>query len=172
MTTYHFDNSRDGLNAQETTLTPANVTSATFGKLGFFQADGKVDAQPLVSGGPERERRCVNVLYVATEHDSVYAFNVDTGAQIWKISLLGSGEAPSDDHGCDQITPEIGITSTPVIDRAKAPCLWSAMSKDAGGTYHQRLHALNLTTGAELPAARRRSPAVIPAPARIRTTAT
>ena len=56
---------------------------------------------------------------MATEHGSLYAFNADTGAQLWQISRMGSGEAPSDDHGCNQISPEIGITSTPVIDRAK-----------------------------------------------------
>jgi outer membrane protein assembly factor BamB len=151
VTTFHFDNSRDGLNSRETTLTPANVTSATFGKLGFFQADGKVDAQPLYLAGLNLNGVATNVLYVATEHGSVYAFNADTGAQLWKASLLGSGEAPSDDHGCNQITPEIGITSTPVIDRAKGAIFAVGMSKDAAGKYHQRLHALNLTTGADLP---------------------
>ncbi len=151
VTTYHFDNSRDGLNAQEATLTPANVSSTTFGKLGFFQADGKVDAQPLYLAGLNVNGAGANVLYVATEHGTLYAFNADTGAQLWKTSLLGSGEAPSDDHGCDQITPEIGITSTPVIDRVKGAIFAVGMSKDAAGKYHQRLHALNLTTGAELP---------------------
>jgi hypothetical protein len=150
VTTYHFDNSRDGLNAQETALTPANVTSATFGKIGFFNSDGQVDAQPLYLAGLNVNGTATNVLYMATEHGSLYAFNADTGAQLWQISLLGSGEAPSDDHGCNQISPEIGITSTPVIDRAKGVIYAVAMSKDAAGNYHQRLHALNLTTGAEL----------------------
>ncbi len=154
VTTYHFDNSRDGLNAQETVLTPANVTSATFGKVGFFQGDGKVDAQPLYLAGLNVGGTATNVLYMATEHGSLYAFNADTGAQLWKTSLLGAGEAPSDDHGCNQISPEIGITSTPVIDRAKGVIYAVAMSefKDPSGkaTYHQRLHALNLTTGAEI----------------------
>jgi hypothetical protein len=150
VTTYHFDNSRDGLNAQETVLTPANVTSATFGKVGFFQGDGKVDAQPLYLAGLNVGGTATNVLYMATEHGSLYSFNADSGAQLWKTSLLGSGEAPSDDFGCGQITPEIGITSTPVIDRAQGVIFAVAMSKDSGGTYHQRLHALNLTTGAEI----------------------
>ncbi|HEX6494714.1 MAG TPA: hypothetical protein VF018_04475, partial [Acidobacteriaceae bacterium] len=149
VTTYHFDNSRDGLNAQETVLTPANVSSATFGKVGFFQSDGKVDAQPLYLAGLNVNGTATNVLYMATEHGSLYAFNADTGTQLWKASLLGSGEAPSDDHGCSQITPEIGITSTPVIDRANGAIFAVAMSKDSAGHYHQRLHALNLTTGAE-----------------------
>jgi hypothetical protein len=149
VTTYHFDNSRDGLNAQETVLTPMNVTSAAFGKTGFFQGDGKVDAQPLYLAGLDVNGTATNVLYMATEHESVYAFNADTGSQIWKVSLLGGGETTSDDHGCGQISPEIGITSTPVIDRARGTIFVVAMSKDASGAYHQRLHALDLATGAE-----------------------
>jgi hypothetical protein len=159
VTTYHFDNSRDGLNAEETVLTPANVTSATFGKIRTFpsgpagttvNADGKVDAQPLYLAGLNVNGTATNVLYMATEHGSLYAFNPDTGGQLWKVSLLGSGENPSDSHNCGQISPEIGITSTPVIDRAKGEIFAVAMSKDAKGRYHQRLHALNLTTGAEM----------------------
>jgi hypothetical protein len=153
VTTYHFDNARDGLNAQETILTPANVTSATFGRIGagFFQGDGKVDAQPLHLAGLNVGGTATNVLYMATEHDSLYAFNADSGAQLWKTSLLGSGETTSDAHNCGQITPEIGITSTPVIDRAKGTIFAVGTSKDTKGAYHQRLHALSLTTGAELP---------------------
>jgi hypothetical protein len=155
VTTYHFDNARDGLNAQETILTPANVTSATFGKVGFFQADGKVDAQPLYLAALNVGGTATNVLYMATEHDSLYAFNADSGVQLWKTSLLGSGEATSDPHNCGQITPEIGITSTPVIDRGNGVIYAVAMSRfqnpDKSYTYHQRLHALSLTTGAELP---------------------
>ena len=87
-----------------------------------------------------------------TEHDSAYAFDSDTGAQLWKVSLLGSGETSSDDRGCGQVSPEIGITSTPVIDRTAGAhgILYAvAMSKN-GSTYFQRLHALDITTGAEL----------------------
>jgi hypothetical protein len=153
VTTYHFDNARDGLNAQETILTPANVTSATFGRIGagFFQGDGKVDAQPLYLAGLNVGGTATNVLYMATEHGSLYAFNADSGTQLWKTSLLGSGETTSDAHNCGQITPEIGITSTPVIDRAKGTIFAVGMSKDTKGAYHQRLHALSLTSGAELP---------------------
>jgi hypothetical protein len=155
VTTYHFDNSRDGLNAQETVLTPANVTSATFGKIGFFPADGKVDAQPLYLAGFDVNGTATNVLYMATEHDSVYAFDADSGVQLWKVSVLGSGETTSDPRSCGQITPEIGITSTPVIDRAKGVIYVVGMSRfqnpDKSYTYHQRLHALSLTSGAEEP---------------------
>jgi outer membrane protein assembly factor BamB len=151
--TYKYDLSRSGLNPTEPTLTPANVAPATFGLLRVLSVDGKVDAQPLyvtnvaVAGAPH------NAVIVATEHDSLYAFDSDTGASLWKISLLGSGEASSDTHGCGQITPEIGITSTPVIDRgagAHGTVFVVAMSKDASSAYHQRLHALDLATGAEL----------------------
>jgi hypothetical protein len=153
VTTYHYDVARDGLNANETILTQSNVNSTQFGKIGFDTVDSKVDAQPLylanvIIGGQFR-----NVLYVATEHDSVYAFDADSGAQLWKTSILGSGETTSDDHGCGQITPEIGITSTPVIDRTQGPngtIFTIGMTKDANGKYHQRLHALDITTGAEI----------------------
>ena len=153
--TYHYDNGRSGQNLNETTLTPANVKSATFGKKGEFTVDGKVDAQPLyvsqVTVGGQRK----NVLYVATEHGSVYAFDADsisgtTSAFLWKASTLGAGETTSDNRGCGQVSPEIGITATPVIDRARNAIYVVAMSKNSSGTYFQRLHALNLSTGAEL----------------------
>ena len=151
--TYQYDNGREGANQSETTLTPANVKSTTFGKLGFYSVDGLVDGQPLylwqvsIPGSGTH-----NVLYVVTEHDSVYAFDADTGATLWQVSLLGSGETTSDNRGCSQVTPEIGITSTPVIDRSNGPngALYAvAMSKN-GSNYFQRVHALDLTTGAEL----------------------
>jgi hypothetical protein len=149
--TYHNDLARTGQNLTETVLSPNNVNAAGFGKVGFFSVDGKVDAQPLVVanlnlGGQGTH----NVLYVATEHGSLYALEAASGSAFWKVSLLGAGETTSDDHGCGQITPEIGITSTPVIDRTKNAIYVVAMSKDAAGNYLQRLHALNLTTGAEL----------------------
>ncbi len=157
VTTYHYDNTRQGLNAQETALTLANVNSTTFGLLGTYPVDGKVDAQPLYVGGLTLQTGTsthkVNVVYVATENDSVYALDVSTGAQEWKTSVLATGEVASDSRGCNQITPIIGITSTPVIDRsyaANGAIFVVGMSKDATGAYHQRLHALDLTTGVEL----------------------
>lgn len=157
VTTYHYDNTRQGLNAQETSLTLANVNSTTFGLLGTYPVDGKVDAQPLYVGGLTLQTGTsthkVNVVYVATENDSVYALDVSTGAQEWKTSVLAAGEVASDSRGCNQITPTIGITSTPVIDRtygANGAIFVVGMSKDATGAYHQRLHALDLTTGVEL----------------------
>jgi hypothetical protein len=157
--TYHYDNLRTGQNLKETILTPANVNSTKFGELGAFTVDGRVDAQPLyLSAVAMPSVGTKNVLYVATEHGSVYAFDADsvngnTSAFLWKASMLGSGETSSDDRGCGQVTPEIGVTATPVIDRtrgAHGAIYVVAMSKDASGNYFHRLHALDLTTGAEL----------------------
>jgi hypothetical protein len=152
--TWHNDNARTGQNLGETFLTPDNVNSDSFGKIGFFPVDGKVDAQPLfVAHVSVSSRGTPNILYVATEHDSVYAFEADTGAIIWQVYLPSTGETSSDPRGVNVLTPEIGITSTPVIDRGRGPngALYVvAMSKDANGNYFQRLHALDLATGEEL----------------------
>ncbi len=153
--TYHYDNGRSGMNLNETALTPANVNSTQFGKKGEFIVDGKVDAQPLYLSQVTINGQKKNVLYVATEHGSVYAFDADsingtTSAFLWKTTTLGSGETTSDNRGCGQVSPEIGITATPVIDRARNAIYVVAMSKNASGSYFQRLHALNLSTGAEL----------------------
>jgi hypothetical protein len=157
--TYHYDNLRTGQNLNETILTPANVNSAKFGKIGAFTVDGRVDAQTLYLSAvaiPTAGTR--NVLYVATEHGSVYAFDADsvngnTSTFLWKTSVLGAGESPSDDRGCGQVTPEIGVTATPVIDRTRGPhgaIYVVAMSKNGSGSYFHRIHALDLTTGVEL----------------------
>jgi hypothetical protein len=157
--TYHYDNLRTGQNLNETILAPANVNSAKFGKLGAFTVDGRVDAQPLyLSAVAIPSVGTKNVLYVATEHGSVYAFDADsvngtTSAFLWKTVVHGSGETSSDDRGCGQVSPEIGVTATPVIDRtrgAHGAIYIVAMSKDGNGNYFHRLHALDLTTGAEL----------------------
>ena len=101
--TYHNDNARTGRYLNETTLTPGNVNSNSFGKIGFLDVDGKVDAQPLYLSNVNVAGRTHNILYVATEHDSVYAFDADTGELIWQASLLGAGETSSDDRGCDPL---------------------------------------------------------------------
>jgi len=147
--TYHNDVARTGQNLNETVLNLANVNSTTFGKVRSLPVDGKVDAQPLYLGQLAIGGATHNVVYVATEHGSVYAFDADAGTQLWKVSTLGAGEVPSDTRGCDQVTPEIGITATPVIDRARGVIYVVAMSK-SGTTYFQRLHALDTRTGAEL----------------------
>jgi hypothetical protein len=152
--TYHNNNSRTGLNSKETILAPANVNSGSFGKLFTISVDGLVDAQPLylhavsIAGNGTH-----NLLIVVTEHATTYAFDADTGASIWHVTMLKSGEATSDNRGCGQVTPEIGITSTPVIVRPKGSngvIYLVAMSKDRSGNYHQRLHALDAASGNEL----------------------
>lgn len=152
--TYHDDIARTGLNPNETSLTPANVTSSTFGLLRLLGVDGLVDGQPLYLSNLTVGGQSQNVVFAVTEHDSVYAFNADTGAQLWKTSILGANESTSGDRGCSQIAPEIAITSTPVIDRSAGPhgtIFVVGMSEDQSGAYHQRLHALDVSTGAELP---------------------
>jgi hypothetical protein len=152
--TCHNDMARTGQNLNETILNTGNVTSAKFGKIGFDTVDGHVDAQPLYASGVAVPGNGThNILIAATEHDSVYAFDADSGATIWQTSMLKTGEATSDRRACDQIAPEIGVTSTPVIDRTRGPngvVYVVAMSKDGSGNYHQRMHALDLALGSEL----------------------
>jgi hypothetical protein len=154
--TYHYDNMRLGQDTSEKLLTPALVNQSTFGKLGSFIVDGLVDAQPLYlsninipSVGPR------NVLYIATEHGSVFAFDADsakgdTKGFLWMTSTLLPGESASDDRDCNAVTPEIGITATPAIDRNRGALYVVTASKDSSGNYFQRLHALDLGTGKEL----------------------
>jgi hypothetical protein len=151
--TYHYDMERTGLNSQEGGLTLANVNSSGFGLLHLLATDGVVDAQPLLLSNLTVGSASRNVVFVETENDSVYAFDADSFLLLWKTSVLGTGETPSDDHGCGQISPQIGITSTPVIDRTAGPhgtIFVVGMTLDTAGNYHQRLHALDVTTGAEL----------------------
>jgi hypothetical protein len=153
VTTYKNDLNRSGQNLSESALTLTSVTSSTFGLLRTLPVDGKVDAQPLYLSQLSAAGGSFNTVFVATEHDSVYAFDSDSGAVIWQVSLLGTGETPSDARGCSQVIPEIGVTSTPVIDRtagAHGTLYVVAMSIDAQSNHHQRLHALDLATGAEL----------------------
>jgi hypothetical protein len=151
--TYHNDNTRAGQNLNERILVPSRVNPSSFGKLFVIPVDGKVDAQPLYASAlaiPSQGTH--NVLFVVTEHDSAYAFDADTGTALWQVSLLKPGETTSDNRGCGQVTPEIGITSTPVIERNLGPhgtIYVVAMSKGSSGSYFQRLHALDLTTGQE-----------------------
>jgi hypothetical protein len=151
--TYHNDQARTGRNLAEKILTPDNVNSKSFGKLGFLSVDGLVDAEPLyvsnliVAGNPH------NVVFVVSEHDSAYAFDADTMAELWHVTVLGANEVPSDDRKCGQVSPEIGITSTPVIafnNRGHGLMYLVAMSKDDSGNYFQRLHALDIATGGEV----------------------
>ncbi len=151
--TYKNDVMRTGQNLTESVLTPANVKSSSFGLLRNLTVDGNVDAQPLYLSQLTISGTVHHALFVATENDSVYAFDAQTGATLWHVSVAASGETPSDDHSCSQITPQIGVTSTPVIDPSAGPhgtIFVVSMTKDASSNYHQRLHALDVTTGAEL----------------------
>ena len=151
--TFHNDVARTGQNLNETILTPANLNSSNFGKVGFLQTDGLVDAEPLYVSNLTISGAQHNVVFVVTEHDSAYAFDADTFAQLWKVSVLGANESSSDNRGCGQVSPEIGVTSTPVIDPhagSHGVMYLVAMSKDSNGNYFQRLHALDITTGAEI----------------------
>jgi outer membrane protein assembly factor BamB len=120
--TYHNDIERTGLNPNETILTPANVNHSTFGKVFLTVLDGRVDAQPLyVPSVTIASHGLHNVLIVATENDSVYALDADIGAVLWQTRTLKSSEVPSDPRNCGQVTPEIGITGTPVINMGTSP---------------------------------------------------
>jgi hypothetical protein len=160
VTTWHNDVARTGQNLNETILTPANVKPAQFGKLYSRAVDGYVFAEPLYLPGVTIGGQLHNVLYVATEHDSVYAFDADsnTGANaspLWFASLLtqaygaaaGATTVSSSVVGTD-IWPEIGITGTPVIDPSTGT-LYVVSKTAENGAYVQRLHALDVTTGAE-----------------------
>ncbi len=152
--TYHNDIARTGQNLNETILTTSNVNSSAFGKLFTLKVDSTVDAQPLYVSGLTVAGATHNVVYVVTENDSLYAFDADSGSQLWKVSAVLPGETAGSitPLNCGQVTPTIGITSTPVIDRSSGPhgtIYLVAMSEDASGKYYQRLHAFDLTTGAE-----------------------
>ena len=156
--TSQYDNARTGANTNETKLTPRNVNVQHFGKLFTLHVDGDVYAQPLFLGGveiPGKGRH--DVLFIATEHDSVYAFDAygNPSTPLWQASFLKDGltTVPARDANCPFISPEIGITSTPVIDPDTGTLYVLARTKDGSGffenVYAQRLHALAVTTGAE-----------------------
>ncbi|MBV9072650.1 MAG: hypothetical protein JOZ10_03380, partial [Acidobacteria bacterium] len=146
--TWHMDNGRTGLNNQETILTTANVSSAKFGKLFSYLVDGYLYAQPLYVSNLAIHGARHNVVFAATEYDSVYAFDADNfgdGTPLWKTSLLQPGETPQ--HGGNP-KPWIGITSTPAIDLS-TQTMYVVSSQDAGNGAFFRLHALDITTGTE-----------------------
>jgi hypothetical protein len=158
--TSHNDNGLTGANLTETVLTPANVNSTTFGKLFQYPLDGLTFASPLyVENVDVPGQGLHNVVYVATEHDSVYAYDADgrTSTPLWKDSFINPAAGvtpipPADTGENEDIPNEIGITGTPVIDRSTNTIYLVAATKEvSGGTtkYVNRLHALDLTTGAE-----------------------
>src|SRR4029077_13814011 len=90
-----------------------------------------------------------NLLFVASEHGTVYGFDADNGSTLWTKTTLAAGETPSDNRNCGQVTPEIGVTSTPVIDLTAGlhgTIYVVAMSKDSSSTYHARRQQLDITS--------------------------
>jgi hypothetical protein len=151
--TWHYNSARTGLYSSEISLTPTSVTATKFGKKSSYATDAAVDAQPLFLSGLMIGAQAHNVLYTATENDTMYAWDADSGSLLWQKSALGANETASDNQGCSELPSTVGITATPVIDRYFAPdgvIYFVAKTKDGSGKYHQRLHALDLTTGAEL----------------------
>jgi hypothetical protein len=155
--TQHNDNARTGQNASETVLNTSNVNVNQFGKLFAMPSDGQVYAQPLYVPGVTINGGVHNLVILATENDSVYAYDADSsGAPLWKASLVdaahgaGAGEAALNSAtttGCDEM-PQVGITSTPVIDPTSNTIYVEAKSTN-GVNYFHRLHALDLLTGNE-----------------------
>ena len=171
VTTAHNDIARTGANTTETILTPANVKTGTFGRLYSMTVDGYVYAQPLylpnltMGVGTPQAGTTHNVVFIATEHDSIYAFDADNNgganaAPLWKITLLdsahgatsGATTVPNGDVGTSDIVPEVGITGTPVIDASTKTLYVIGKTKETISgttTYVQRLHAIDVTTGLE-----------------------
>lgn len=168
--TYHNDNSRTGQNLQETILTPGNVKATTFGKQFSYLVDGYVYAQPLYVKDVPVQGQLRNVVYIATEHNSVYAFDADKpGTPLWQVRFIDpangittvpyqdtasppgyTGPGPVIPGGCNDLTPEIGISGTPVIDPVSGTLFVVAKTREASGTavaYEHRLHALDIRTG-------------------------
>jgi|HubBroStandDraft_6_1064221.scaffolds.fasta_scaffold00025_40 hypothetical protein len=159
--TFHNDLARDGVVANESALVPANVNSASFGIVAKIKGlSGQIYAQPLYMSGLYNASSLGNVIFLATQEDYVYAFDADTYQQIWGNSYIPSTETPVPTGlgrgiTCTNIYPNIGITGTPVIDpnttfHPNPVMYFVTKSVDAGGVYHQRLHAVDVVTGAEL----------------------
>jgi hypothetical protein len=158
VTTSQYDSARSGANPLETILTPRNVNVRHFGKIFTLKVDGDIYAQPLFLAGleiPGKGRH--DVLFVATEHDSVYAFDAygHPALPLWHVNFLRKGvtTVPEGDVECPFIAPEVGITSTPVIDADTETLYVLVRTKESTGSsssaYKQRLHALAVTTGLE-----------------------
>ena len=161
--TWKFNNQRTGLQPNETILTPANVNATQFGEKFSNPIDGWAYAQPLYVPNVTIAGAKHNVVFVATEHATVFAFDADSaGPPLWKTSFLGPGitTVPTGNNPLIPVQPEVGITATPVIDGSTGT-LYALAQTVENGVFANKLHALDITTGAERPG----SPAVLSDPA-------
>ncbi len=154
VTTYKEDDARTGNHSTETILNTNNVNQNTFGKHVTYPVDGQIYAQPLFLPNVTIQGASHNVTYVATEHDSIYAFDADAtkaGAPLWHTSFINPPNvvSPSNtDLSCNDMIPEDGLSGTPVIDRSSGTLYAVVLTKE-NGSYVYRLHALDIATGRE-----------------------
>jgi hypothetical protein len=150
--TNRYDLGRTGVQPHETALTPTSVSApGKFGLLFSRTVDGTIQAQPLYAQGVTIKGAAHDVVFVATEHNSVFAFDADDPAQsasLWRASLGPSAPAAGAPWTCTDLTPETGVSSTPVLDPSSGT-LYAVAETLEGGTYHHQLHALDWTTGSE-----------------------
>lgn len=161
MLTYHNDNTRCGANTNETALTLGNVNSSSFGCLFSYPVDGAIYAQPLVVTNVNIPGKGVHkVVYVATEHNGVFAFDADNagpgGGLLWSTNLGISAVTPNNDFGnrygaYHDLVPQVGNTGTPVIDPTTGTLYLDAFTHEGTNLYYHRIHALDITTGHERP---------------------
>jgi len=166
VSTYHNDLARDGANSQEYALTPQTVSTSTFGKQFSCPVDGAIYTQPLWMPNQTVNGATHNVVFVGTQHDSLFAFDADANPcqQLWQVSLIDTNHGATAGEvtvpagptgnlvgsGFGDITPEVGITGTPVIDPATGTLYVVSKSMNAAGTsFYQRIHAIDITTGSE-----------------------
>jgi outer membrane protein assembly factor BamB len=167
--TQHNDNARTGANLLETTLTPGNVNKTQFGMLFKRVVDDQLYTQPLVATGIQVDGGTRDIVYVTTVNNSVYAFDANDGEAalpIWHVNFGTPADVHSANFGCLDINGKMGIIGTPVIDKARGVLYVVALTRAGAPSgprtgFTQRLHALDLATGADLP----ESPVVIAAPA-------
>ncbi|HEU5376190.1 MAG TPA: hypothetical protein VFV38_12165 [Ktedonobacteraceae bacterium] len=152
--TYKYDNQRTGANANETILTPDNVKEQSFGQLISYPADGQIYAQPLYVPNVKVGNATRNLVFVVTQRDSAYAFDADStdgqAAPVWHTSFLNEGAVPvtSQAKKCPNVEPDMGVTSTPVIDRA-TNTLFLVSYAMQNSAFIYKIHALDLATGQE-----------------------
>ena len=159
--TYHNDNARTGRYLSEIVLKPGNVKAGTFGKRYLRLVDGTIYGQPLYLPRVKIAGKGLhNVIFVATGHNSLYAFDADdnsgaNAAPLWQVSFNdpahGVTAVPATDIGCFVVQPELGVIGTPVIDPVAGTIYLIAETKEHGNQYFFRLHALDVTSGAERP---------------------